>query len=186
LLKDLDEVLAKPDTNLDFNSMSLTELAEYIVRVHHGYTREQMPQTLAYVERVALKHGDRFPYMRDVYVLFSQLMQEMNEHMLKEEKILFPRIKLLELDPASVKGSDFMQGPIDIMEEDHELAGTTMRTIRQLTNNYTPAETACTTHRLAIASLQAFEVDLHQHVHLENNILFPKAIAKVRDSQKVY
>jgi regulator of cell morphogenesis and NO signaling len=176
VLRELGVSIASSDQPADFNSMSLTELAEYIVRVHHGYVKLNMPQVFGYVARVASKHGETYPYMKEVYALFSELQEELSQHMLKEEKILFPRIKMMEMNAGSDNSAGYLQAPIQVMEEEHDHAGTIMQKIRELTRNYTAPEQACTTHRLTLESLKAFEIDLHQHVHLENNILFPKAI----------
>lgn len=176
LLTELNEVFTLPNSSLLFNEMSLTELAEYIVRIHHKYVRINMPDILSYVLRVATKHGDRFPYMKEVYILFAELKEEMDQHMLKEEKVLFPRIKLLEIDSSNISNVEFLAGPIDVMEDEHDAAGSIMYQIKELTNNYEAPVGACTTFQLALSSLEAFEHDLHQHVHLENNILFPRAI----------
>jgi regulator of cell morphogenesis and NO signaling len=176
LVNELTEAIALPNTASDFNKMSLTELAEYIVRVHHTYVKINMPQILSYVLRVATKHGERFPYMKEVYILLAELKEEMDQHMVKEEKVLFPRIKLLEISQDNVTNLEFLSGPISVMEHEHDNAGTIMQQIRELTNNYEAPETACTTFRLALSALEGFEHDLHQHVHLENNILFPRSV----------
>ncbi|RYF80941.1 MAG: iron-sulfur cluster repair di-iron protein, partial [Chitinophagaceae bacterium] len=126
---------------------------------------------------VATKHGDRFPFMKDVYLLFAEVQNEMTQHMLKEERILFPRIKQLEQNALVLDDINYFQGPIDVMIEDHDLAGNLLQQIRKLTNDYTAPEGACTTFRLSLASLQAFEGDLHRHVHVENHVLFPRTIA---------
>jgi regulator of cell morphogenesis and NO signaling len=177
VVKELSMALTEVNTEAEFNTMSLTELAEYIVRVHHGYVKQNMPQILMYVMKVATKHGDRYPYMQNVYSLFAELTEEMTSHMTKEEKILFPRIKLLEMHAGPENAAAYISGPVEVMEHEHDHAGTTMEKIRVLTGNYFAPDDACTTFRVALASLQAFESDLHHHVHLENNILFPKAIA---------
>jgi len=176
LISELGQAMASDVPSREFNNMSLTELAEYIVRVHHTYVKIQMPQILGYIQRVATKHGDSFPYMREVYTLFFELKEEMDQHMIKEEKILFPRIKLLELQAAGDQQRTFIQSPVEVMEAEHDHAGTTMERIRKLTSDYTAPQQACTTFRLALDSLEAFEKDLHLHVHLENNILFPRAL----------
>jgi regulator of cell morphogenesis and NO signaling len=177
ILTELETVLRSSTTAFDYGKMSLTELAEYIIRVHHDYVKIHLPQTIQYVERVATKHGDRFPYMVEVLKLFRELETELMHHMKKEEKILFPRVKLLELNAVTEITEGYLSAPIEVMEHEHDAAGTIMHQIRVLTNDYRAPEDACTTFRLALASLQAFEADLHHHVHLENNILFPKAIA---------
>ena len=177
VVKDLADALTSADNKREFKEMSLTELTEYIVRVHHNYVKQSMPPILMYILKVATKHGARFPFMHEVYDLFLELEEEMTQHMAKEEKILFPRIKLLELNAAQENTVGYISAPVEVMETEHDHAGTIMEKIRVLTGNYLAPEDACTTFRLALASLQAFESDLHHHVHLENNILFPKAIA---------
>ena len=176
ILNELNIAFATGDTPAAFNNMSLTELAEYIVRVHHGYVKLNMPQIFNYLDRVASKHGDRFPFMVEVYKLFGELQEELGQHLIKEEKILFPRIKIMELHAADDVSKDFIEAPIEVMESEHDHAGAIMAKIRELTSNYTAPDQACTTFRLSLEALKAFEEDLHQHVHLENNILFPKAI----------
>jgi len=180
LLAELQATNDACELPISYDKMSLTELAGYIVSKHHAYVKAEMPQIFAYLQRVATKHGDRHPEMRKVFELFSELKSDMEEHMDKEELILFPRIEAAE-DGASEKKTAnmnvfYVQHPIQIMEEDHEKAGEVMAEIRRLTSNYTPPNDACTTYRVSFAALQAFESDLHRHVHLENNVLFPKAI----------
>ena len=167
--------------NVDFDKMSLTQLCEYIVQTHHAYVKNEMPQIYAYLNKVASKHGDRHPELYKIFQTFTAVKEEMEGHMKKEELILFPRIKELE-KLANSEGGQFqlnigyLQSPINVMEHEHDHAGTQLNEIRMLTNDYTPPQDACTTYRLSFAALQAFELDLHQHVHLENNILFPKAL----------
>lgn len=176
LLAELNNAIESQSSATDFNTLSLTALADYIVRTHHTYVKFNLPQIENYVLRVATKHGDRFPHMKEVYRLFAELQQEISQHMLKEERILFPRIKKLEAEGVADFPVEYFTAPINIMEEEHDRAGELMHQIHELTRNYAIPEDACTTFRLSLASLQAFEADLHQHVHLENYILFPKAI----------
>ena len=176
VLAELNNAIKAGSSPVDFNTLSLTALADYIVRTHHTYVKFNIPQIYNYVMRVATKHGDRYPFMKEVYMLFAELQEEMTQHMLKEERILFPRIKQLEAHGVTDFPLDYFTAPIDIMEEEHDRAGELMHQIRELTSNYSIPEGACTTFRLSLASLQAFEADLHQHVHLENYILFPKAL----------
>lgn len=165
---------------LDFDQLSLTELADYIVTYHHQYVKSEMPQILMYLQKVAAKHGDRHPEMKKVFELFLAVNEEMTEHMQKEELILFPRIKDIEKKITEGNGiivnETWLLAPINVMESEHDNAGNILAEIRELTNNYTPPADACTTFRLSIAALQAFELDLHRHVHLENNVLFPRAL----------
>lgn len=164
----------------DFNKMPLIQLADYIVLTHHKYVKEEMPQIFAYLQKIVSKHGDRHSELLKVFEAFTALKEEMEEHMKKEELILFPRIKALkrhtkEKSEWKVEVT-YLQAPISMMEEEHDQAGRLLEEIRELTSNFTPPADACTTYRLSFAALQAFELDLHQHVHLENNILFPKTI----------
>ena len=127
------------------------------------------------------KHGDRYPNMSKVLQLFTAIKDELEPHMKKEENILFPRIRevasLLLLHKEINFAPDYISAPIEIMATEHDNAGQLMFEIRDITNNYTAPEDACTTHRVCLEELKAFETDLHQHVHLENNILFPMAAA---------
>ena len=112
----------------------------------------------------------------------------MEGHMKKVELVLFPRIKelqkLADNENAQLQlNISYLQSPITVMEQEHDHAGNLLKEIRMLSNDYFPPQDACTTYRLSFAALKAFELDLHQHVHLENNILFPKAIETFRDLQ---
>lgn len=171
---------ATADT-IDLDTITLTMLCDYIVLTHHAYVKKEMPLITGYLQKVSSKHGDRHPELNKIFQIFTALKEEMEGHMKKEELILFPRIKELEKFVNSGNGQlqiniGYLQSPINVMEHEHDHAGTLLNEIRSLTGNYTPPQDACTTYRLSFAALQAFELDLHQHVHLENNILFPKAI----------
>jgi len=119
--------------------------------------------------------------MIKVYDLFCSVKDELEPHMEKEEKLLFPRIKEIASLSSQNKQIEHTQGylnaPIAVMEEEHDNAGQLMFEIRNITNNYTAPDDACTTHKVCLEALKTFETDLHQHVHLENNILFPMAIS---------
>jgi len=186
---ELGYVFSKDITgNIDFDKMSLTQLCEYIVQTHHAYVKNEMPQIYAYLHKVTSKHGDRHPELHKIFQTFAAVKEEMEGHMKKEELILFPRIKELEKLANSDSGQfqmniGYLQSPINIMEHEHDHAGTQLNEIRILTNDYTPPQDACTTYRLTFAALHAFEIDLHQHVHLENNVLFPKAIEAFKQLQ---
>lgn len=167
-------------TAVDYSTMSLAQLSEYIVLTHHSYVKKEMPAILGYLQKVAFKHGDRHPEMIKVLQLFTAVKEEMEHHMQKEELVLFPRIKEVERIVAEKReiiiNHTYLASPIHMMEQEHDHAGSLLAEIRQLTDNYTPPADACTTYRLSYAALEAFELDLHRHVHLENNILFPKAL----------
>ena len=165
---------------MSLTGMSAEQLVSYILVHHHFYIKQSMPTIIAHLDKVATKHGERYPYMKKVYDLFVIIVREMLLHMEKEETILFPRIREAENLFANGLASQVVPGyiskPISTMEADHEEAGDILNEIRVLTNNYTPPPDACITFKVTLAELKAFEEDLHRHVHLENNILFPKAI----------
>jgi regulator of cell morphogenesis and NO signaling len=182
VLADLEKTESDSSSKVSIahDNMSLAQLAEYIVMTHHSYVKKEMPAILGYLQKVVSKHGDRHPEMIKVLELFTAVKEEMEHHMQKEEMVLFPRIKEIERRLAErneIKISrTYLRSPINMMEQEHDHAGSMLSEIRKLTDDYTPPADACTTYRLSYASLQAFELDLHQHVHLENNILFPKAL----------
>jgi len=164
---------------IPFTAMSDEEIISYILIHHHFYVKQSLPAIMAHLEKVASKHGDRYPYMIEVLMLFKAINDDMLSHMNKEEMVLFPRIKQLaaitEAHQAREFAEGYISGPIEVMEHEHDHAGSILYNIRQLTNSYTPPADACTTMQVTFAELKEFEEDLHRHVHLENNILFPMA-----------
>ncbi len=175
--------------SIAFEKLSLSNLVDYILYTHHDYVKKEIPRIINYLQKIIMKHGERFPEMRLVLEVFTELKVELQEHLIKEELLLFPRIKEIEKAHAEMLSEklniSYLLSPISIMEHEHENAGDMLEEIRSLTNNYTiPADT-CNTFKICIASLQAFEADLHHHVHLENNILFPKAIGLLRQPVKI-
>ena len=148
-----------------------------------------MPLLLQYAERVAKVHGHHYTEVVEINRLFNIVAQELAAHMKKEELILFPFIKQLvksDKEGIKVKTPHFgtVNNPIAMMEIEHENAGDILKEIKQLSNDYTPPESACNTFKALYAKLDEFEQDLHQHIHLENNILFPKAIALEQKNSK--
>jgi regulator of cell morphogenesis and NO signaling len=179
LLNELNLTVAESKPTMPFAQMTAEQLISYIQIHHHFYVKNAIPTIQNHLQKVVEKHGPRFPYMIEVLRLFTEVADELIPHMAKEEHILFPRIQtVFSADPLE-KNAHLVEGyidaPVHVMEAEHEKAGDLMYSIRKLTNEYTPAENACTTHRVCIAELKAFEEDLHKHVHLENNILFPMA-----------
>jgi len=163
----------------DFNKFSLTQLVDYILNTHHRYVKETIPVIQQHLAKVSLKHGEVHPEMKKIELLFDVVKRDFEQHMMKEEIILFPRIKKLELafSEGNLKEENFdVQQPIHVMELEHDIAGSMMEEIKKLSESYTPPSTACTTYRVCLEELKQFEKDLHRHVHLENNILFPKAL----------
>ncbi len=181
--KELQQADKNPSARpLPYNDWSLDFLADYIVNTHHSYVRKTLPDISGYALKVAQVHGALHPELIPIQQLVEEVNKELSGHIVKEEKILFPFIKELVMakdrsqsPPAVQFGS--VQNPIHIMETEHETAGKCMEEIRTLSNNYALPEDACASYSLLFKMLNDFEEDLHIHVHLENNILFPKAIA---------
>lgn len=164
-----------------FDEWSVDTLIGYIVGTHHAYVRRALPSLVAHTRKIATVHGRRHPELLEVARLTEQVAGEMSSHMIKEEQILFPFIAAAaeaadsgRSAPAAPFGS--IESPIAMMKHEHEAAGAAMASIRALTGGYITPEDGCTTYRVALQELEAFERDLHTHVHLENNILFPKAL----------
>jgi len=166
--------------SMPFVEMSQAQLVNHIIVHHHYYVRKAMPVIMGQLEKIAAKHGEHYPYMIKVKELFGIIQNEMDQHMRKEEVVLFPRIVEVErelgIDPNLQIPKDYLSGPISMMENEHDQAGDIMFQIRALTNNYKVPSGACTTFQVCLAGLSEFENDLHQYVHLENNILFPRVL----------
>jgi regulator of cell morphogenesis and NO signaling len=158
-----------------FNSWDLPLLVNYIVSNHHAFVRESIPTLLAHTKKIADVHGGRHPELTEVARLFLNVADEMTSHMWKEENVLFPYISTLAQGGTPDAPFSTVRNPIRMMEAEHESAGGAMARIREITSGYDVPADACTTYRVCLQELEAFERDLHQHVHLENNILFPKA-----------
>jgi regulator of cell morphogenesis and NO signaling len=163
-----------------FNQWNPDFLVSYIVENHHAYVRQAIPSLTAHTRKVSSVHGEHHPEMKRVADIFNIVAEEMTNHMFKEERMLFPYIVALfnsSRDNTPVPHASFgsVQNPIAMMEQEHESAGSLMYEIRELTKNYSVPDDACATYRVTLQELKEFEHDLHKHVHLENNILFPKA-----------
>lgn len=175
--------------NRDFQKWEAGFLSDYIINTHHQYIKDNTPFILELAQKVARVHGQYHPETVKVAEVFSRVGQDMMLHMMKEEKILFPFIKELAntynaggiLEPASFGK---VSGPIQLMESEHEQAGEEMEIIRQLTSGYQLPSDACNSYTILYKKLEEYENDLHEHVHLENNILFPKAIELERELSK--
>jgi regulator of cell morphogenesis and NO signaling len=169
----------------DFQSLSLAELVQYILDKHHLYTRDEMQRLEALSEKVVSAHGSNHPELLGIRDLLQQMFAEMKGHMFKEEQILFPFIVELEQSVSQQRPVPFapfgtVNNPIRMMMFDHDTAGDILRELRQLSSDYQTPEDACMSYQTFYKALEAFELDLHQHIHLENNLLFPKAVGLER------
>ena len=166
----------------DYDKWGLDFLMIYIENVHHTYVRESLPLISEYANRVAKVHGHHYEEVMKINQLFHEVANELTSHLQKEEQILFPFIKQL-VEAYKTKSKNIsapfgsVNNPIRMMEHEHENAGDVFKEIAELTNNYTLPKEACNTFKALYAKLEEFEQDLHKHIHLENNILHPKAIA---------
>ncbi|WP_420152122.1 iron-sulfur cluster repair di-iron protein [Siphonobacter sp.] len=164
------------------NVWPLDFLADYIVQNHHQYVAEVVPTITALLNKVIAAHGPQHPELVTVQAAFQRVGDELTVHMMKEERILFPAIRQLTQVQKADHPAPFtfpfgsIANPIQMMEVEHTDAGDDLETIRSVTNNFTVPADGCYSFQLLYQQLEAFETDLHQHVHLENNILFPKAI----------
>ena len=166
---------------LPYNDWSLDFLADYIVNTHHSYVEKTLPDIRAYSEKVKNVHGSRHPELIPIRQLVEAVYTELMSHMVKEERILFPYIKELAKakdgkQPLQASHFGTVQNPINMMEMEHEAVGEDLAKIRELSNNFTLPDNACASYTLLYRMLDEFEQDLMLHVHLENNILFPKAL----------
>jgi len=163
----------------DYNGWPLDLLADYIEKKHHRYVQTSIQDIVPFLQKVAKVHGANHPELILVEKLFMESAQELTQHMLKEEKILFPLIRKMvtNTDGTESGACNTVKSPIQAMMLEHEIEGGRFREIARLTNNYTVPEDACNTYKVTFSLLKEFEEDLHLHIHLENNILFPKAIA---------
>ncbi|UFH34415.1 iron-sulfur cluster repair di-iron protein [Flavobacterium acetivorans] len=183
ILDEINSVLAsKNENSIDFESWPLDLLVDYIEKTHHRYVEEKTQVLLPFLDKLCNVHGAVHPELFEINELFKGCAGELAQHMKKEELILFPFIKKMvkatitdELIEQAHFGS--VENPIAMMKHEHEAEGDRFVKIATLTNNYTPPADGCNTYQVTFAMLQEFEQDLHKHIHLENNILFPKAAA---------
>jgi regulator of cell morphogenesis and NO signaling len=166
----------------NWNRSTLSDLIDHITGTHHAYVRQESTRIQKLLAKVSAKHGERHPEVITVQRVFTALATELSSHLMKEETILFPYI--IELEQASLSGLrkprpmfGSVKNPIRMMEIEHDSAGEALPRLRELSDNFTPPEDGCATFKATYSALQEFEADLHQHIHLENNILFPRAIA---------
>lgn len=161
----------------DWTAAPLAKLVRNIVDTHHNFLRTELPRISTLVAKVNKVHGENHPELADVASTFEAMRAELESHMLKEERVLFPSIDLMEIRQMAGNfpfGS--VANPIEMMEHEHDDVGIALQKLRELTSDFTPGPDACTTWRVMLEALENLEQDIHQHIHKENNILFPRAI----------
>jgi regulator of cell morphogenesis and NO signaling len=185
---DLNDVLgainaadAKETSNTNYYGLNQLELTEHIINTHHAFTRNEIERLSVLIQKVVSVHGARHPELLEVQKTFCDLADDLLPHMMKEENVLFPYV--VKIETAIAAGSTcpqpaFMtvQNPIRMMQFEHDLAGQLLRELRRITSNYTAPADSCVSYKALYGGLREFEEDLHLHIHLENNILFPRAI----------
>ena len=171
----------------DWALESQASLCEHIVETHHAYVRRELPRLAALADKVVRRHGERRPELPVIQATLTRLAEELTQHLAKEELVLFPYIAKLER--AMTEGGPKPQGcfgtvanPIAMMTQEHDGAGMLLEVIRKQSGQFTTPEGACPTYHAFYDGLREFEQDLHQHIHLENNILFPRAIELERSA----
>lgn len=172
---------ARSSEEKDWQSEALADLIDHINSTHHVFVRQECPRIDTLAGKVVAVHGKNHPELAKVQEIFSSLAEELRVHLMKEEQILFPYIVRMEESfmageaaPPSCFGT--VMNPVRMMMQEHDGAGQALKSFRSLTNDYALPEDACASYRALYEALQGFEADLHQHIHLENNILFPRAV----------
>lgn len=183
VLKSLEAAVAEPGrpSDRELQAGSLAELISHIVRTHHVFVRTQIPEIESLIEKVHAKHGENHPELAKIRTVYHGLGEELMPHLMKEENILFPYIERMEEsvvahDPILPPPFGTVANPVRMMEHEHDNAGIALKVLRETSQNFTPPPDACTSFRALYTALANFEKDLHQHIHLENNVLFPRAI----------
>src|SRR6516164_2017048 len=186
----VDEVLARLEKSLatasprdvNWKALPLADLIAHINSTHHVFVRSECPRINALAAKVVGVHGKNHPELLAVQEIFAALAEELQVHLMKEEQILFPYILRMEesvtageMAPPAMFGT--VMNPITMMMREHDGAGEALRSLRSVTNDYAVPGDACTSYRTLYQALQGFDADLHQHIHLENNVMFPRAVA---------
>lgn len=181
IVNDLKQLSENDNVLQNIDDWELNFLVDYILNNHHQYVRRMIPVITLHADKVASVHGKNHPETLEIADFFLAVRDELQMHMMKEERILFPYIKQLEKskkDNEKIVPPPFgtIRNPVSMMEMEHQSAGDAMYNIRELSGNYNPPSDACNTFKALYSELKEFEEDLHKHIHLENNILFPKSV----------
>jgi regulator of cell morphogenesis and NO signaling len=169
------ESTANAPAGADPATMTLGELCDHIERAHHAWLRQELPRLAGLLNKLANAHGDRDPRLVSLADIFESFAYDLFAHMQKEERVLFPALRRMERGELEDAQAGLLDAPIGVMLEEHDEAGVALRAMRDLTDGFAVPPGACNTHRAVLDALRTLEADMHQHVHKENNILFPKA-----------
>lgn len=169
-----------PRDERDWTKATITELCDDIERNHHAYLKDELPRLEAMARKVAARHGDHQPALVELRDVFLRVKDELEQHMMKEEQVLFPACRLMDQRQSAALAGGSVRQPIEVLIREHEDAGDGLTRMRELTDGFTPPPGACGTFRAYFDALAQFEADMHRHVHKENSILFPKALEAER------
>ena len=186
IYEEIENLPKSGGANIDFTSWPLDLLADYVEKTHHRYVEEKTPVLQAFLDKLCKVHGDRHPELFEIRELFDESAKDLAAHMKKEELILFPFVRNMikaQQTGEALRQPHFgtVENPVNMMQHEHTVEGERFEKIATLTDGYTPPADACNTYKVAFAMLQDFENDLHTHIHLENNILFPKSVRLEKD-----
>ncbi len=171
----------------EWTTMSATELVDHLVATHHRYLWEELPRVSALADKIVSEHGARRPELTEIAACYGRVRADLEPHLLKEERVLFPMIR--ELDASSVAPAlhcGTLRNPISVMLSEHDAVGDLLAQMRLLTGGYQPPADGCATYAACFAAMAEIEADTHLHIHKENNVLFPKvARLEVERSSRV-
>jgi regulator of cell morphogenesis and NO signaling len=172
---------AAPRDERDWTKATITELCDNVESTHHAYLKQELPRLEFMATKVAARHGDHRPELVELRDVFLAFKAELESHMAKEERILFPLCRQLDRAEAAFPSHcGSVQNPIRVMILEHDHAGNDLGRMRELTNGFVPPADACNTYRAYFDALAQLEQDMHRHVHKENSVLFPKAVEAER------
>ena len=177
VLADLVAACSAEEPDVDWRTRPLSALVTHIQQRYHRPLRDELPRLTAMMDKVASRHGQRLPDLLELHATFETMKAELLDHMAKEDAVLFPAVVALDQDQGDHEPWRWIAQPIEVMEAEHASAGTALARMRALTVDYTPPPDACPTFRGLYFGLAQLESDMHRHVHLENHILFPRALA---------
>ncbi|HVZ66249.1 MAG TPA: iron-sulfur cluster repair di-iron protein [Lacunisphaera sp.] len=181
LLNALDATAADDDGNgINPDTLTLAGLCDHIERVHHDYLRQELPRIEFMTRKVAAVHGDHEPRLLEVREVFVRFATAMAAHTDEEEKLVFPAIRRIESAGRAANAAAQLQATLEKLEAEHDRAGAALERFHALTDDFTPPEWACNTFRALYAALRDLDRETHRHVHKENNVLFPRALAACR------
>jgi regulator of cell morphogenesis and NO signaling len=171
--EEYNRIISEISSDVDWNTAAYSKLIDYVINTHHAYLTKELPKISELSAKILRVHGENHEELRKVYKLFHSLKMELDQHLIKEEEIVFPLIKEYEKNNSKQVLEKALK-VIRELEEEHEGAGDILKELREITEGYSAPEDGCNTYRMTYQLLEELEGDLFKHIHLENNILFPR------------